>query len=210
MPNFNHPYAAVNIQEFWRRWHMSLSHWFRDYLYIPLGGSRHGLARHALNLLIVMLAVGLWHGANWTFVLWGTLHGALLAAHAGYRRLFHRDSRPGTPIGRVAGWAVTLIIVTLVWIPFRASNLHEPVVILEKLFAFVQSPTAFTTTVYAWPFYLWIGASFVLLETLDCVTRLELGFARMPAVAQCAVATLLLLLSYLGPAKDVAFLYFQF
>jgi alginate O-acetyltransferase complex protein AlgI len=159
---------------------------------------------------VVMLAVGLWHGANWTFVLWGALHGGLLAAHAAYRRLLNRDALPGSLIGRVSGWALTLIIVTLVWIPFRSANLHEPVVILHKLYQFLQSPTSFTTAVYALPFYIWIAAGFVLLETIDCVTRLELGFARLPAIAQCGIALSLLLLSYLGPAKDVAFLYFQF
>src|SRR5262249_54545146 len=85
--NFNMPYAAASIAEFWRRWHMTLSAWLRDYLYIPLGGNRNGVGRTYLNLLLTMLLGGLWHGANWNFVLWGALHGCALAAHRFYRTI---------------------------------------------------------------------------------------------------------------------------
>src|SRR5262249_31766218 len=88
LQNFDHPYLATNIQEFWRRWHMSLSNWFRDYVYIPLGGNRVSPVRNIINLIIIMVLVGLWHGANYTFLLWGCAHGLLLAIHRLWTSVF--------------------------------------------------------------------------------------------------------------------------
>lgn len=119
--NFDFPYASISPVEFWRRWHMSLSFWFRDHLYIPLGGSRGGQARTLANLLLVMLLCGVWHGSGWTFVAWGGLHGLGLCAHRLWRRL-----RPGgavSPLGTAAAWAGTTLFVGLCWIPFRAADL---------------------------------------------------------------------------------------
>jgi alginate O-acetyltransferase complex protein AlgI len=114
--NFEQPYRAQSITEFWRRWHLSLSTWFRDYVYIPLGGNRRGLARTYLNLFIVFFLCGLWHGADWTFVLWGLYHGALLSLE---RLLLHRFGFQ--PRGLI-GWAYTLLAVMVGWILFRASS----------------------------------------------------------------------------------------
>jgi D-alanyl-lipoteichoic acid acyltransferase DltB (MBOAT superfamily) len=125
MENFRAPYAAASPQAFWRRWHISLSTWFRDYLYFPLGGSRKGRSRTVLNLLFVMLVVGLWHGANVTFILWGALHGAALAVG----RLWQRKSaapvepREAGLLRTAAGWAATLAVVHLGWVLFRAGDL---------------------------------------------------------------------------------------
>ncbi|HMO50448.1 MAG TPA: MBOAT family protein [Kiritimatiellia bacterium] len=115
--NFNSPYQAVSITDFWRRWHISLSNWLRDYLYIPLGGNRLGPGRTYVNLLLVMLLGGLWHGANWTFVVWGAMHGGLLA----WERCWNR----ATP--RHAGWGRirTFLLVCLAWVPFRAADLNQ-------------------------------------------------------------------------------------
>ena len=115
--NFRHPYSSASFQEFWRRWHMTLSRWFRDYLYIPLGGSRAGTARTYRNLLIVFLLCGLWHGAAWTFLLWGLWHGAFLVAE----RLARRSGFPKLP--RVIGVAYTVLFVALGWVLFRADGL---------------------------------------------------------------------------------------
>ena len=116
--NFDSPYLAGSITEFWRRWHMSLSSWLRDYLYIPLGGSRKGRARTYANIAVVMLLGGLWHGAAWNFVIWGGMHAALLMAErvAGKRSLYHRLPRPG----RIA---VTFVILLFTWVFFRADSL---------------------------------------------------------------------------------------
>jgi alginate O-acetyltransferase complex protein AlgI len=117
--NFNSPFKAVNIADFWRRWHMSLSGWIRDYLFIPLGGSRGGVARSARNLAIVMLLGGLWHGAAATFVVWGAVHGTLLAGHAVLR------ARGWTPSSRALNRLATFLCVVAAFVIFRASDLSS-------------------------------------------------------------------------------------
>lgn len=130
--NFAAPYAAAGFSDFWRRWHISLSGWLRDYLYVPLGGSRGGEARTARNLMLTMLLGGLWHGPAWNFVLWGGAHGALLAAERGWRRRFG-------PPGRAAGWrrglaiGGTALVVGLLWIPFRAPGMESTVAMFSAL-----------------------------------------------------------------------------
>ncbi len=119
--NFNSPYKATSIIDFWRRWHITLSRFLRDYLYIPLGGSRRGELRRNANLLITMLLGGLWHGAGWTFVLWGGLHGLYLLINHGWRKLC-----PYPRVGRVhslLGWGLTMLAVVVSWVPFRAGSL---------------------------------------------------------------------------------------
>ena len=121
--NFDSPYQARNIAEFWRRWHITLGAFLRDYLYIPLGGNR----RHeAVNLMATMLLAGLWHGAAWTFVAWGALHGLYLLAHRHYRRLL-------PPLPRFAGRALTLFAVVVAWVPFRAGSLHDTLGVLSGM-----------------------------------------------------------------------------
>jgi alginate O-acetyltransferase complex protein AlgI len=123
--NFDSPYKSVNIIEFWRRWHMTLSRFLRDYLYIPLGGNRKGGTRRYVNLLATMVLGGLWHGAGWTFVVWGTLHGLFLvvnhAWHALRRRLGHDLSRE-TAVGRLASAGLTFVAVLVAWVFFRAES----------------------------------------------------------------------------------------
>ncbi|CAH2602968.1 MBOAT family protein [Rhodovastum atsumiense] len=113
--NFDAPYRAGSIRDFWRRWHMTLSRFLRDYLYVPLGGNRRGAARQAANLVVTMLLGGLWHGANWTFVAWGGLHGMALALHGAWRRTGLR-----LPWG--LGWGLTLAFVVVALVPFRAPD----------------------------------------------------------------------------------------
>jgi alginate O-acetyltransferase complex protein AlgI len=135
--NFNFPYCATSLTNFWRRWHISLSTWLRDYLYIPLGGNRVPLLKQLRNLMCTMLLGGLWHGASWNFVLWGGIHGAVLCAE----KLIHGGrfgkERGGFSIsfGLVAGWVITQIIVFLLWIPFRASNFQDTLNFILGLFS---------------------------------------------------------------------------
>ena len=124
--NFDSPYKAVSIIDFWRRWHITLSNFLRDYLYITLGGSRRGQVRRYGNLLTTMLLGGLWHGAGWTFVIWGGLHGVYLCINHGWRKL--NFSLPQT-----LGWAITFIAVIASWVLFRAQSLHEGVEILQTM-----------------------------------------------------------------------------
>jgi alginate O-acetyltransferase complex protein AlgI len=119
LENFNYPYISRSMQEFWRRWHISLSNWFLEYLYVPLGGNRHGTARTAMNLVIVFLLCGFWHGAAWTFIVWGAMHGALLGAErVGLGKLLAR--LPG-----FVARAYTLLAIVLTWVVFRADTLHQ-------------------------------------------------------------------------------------
>jgi alginate O-acetyltransferase complex protein AlgI len=126
--NFNMPYAATSITEFWRRWHMTLSAWLRDYLYIPLGGNRRGPLRTYVNLFITMLLGGLWHGASWNFVLWGGLHGTALGVHKAYRSRFPRFAMPSW-----IAQPLTLVFVMLCWIPFRAPDFRSTIDILTGM-----------------------------------------------------------------------------
>ena len=139
MQNFNRPYISESIKEFWRRWHISLSSWFKDYLYFPLGGSRCKKPRHMLNIFIVFLVSGLWHGAAWTFVLWGAIHGVYQIIGAltkslrekGWKAL-HLD--PEGSFVRGARRVITFALAAFAWIFFRANNLSELGVLLRKLF----------------------------------------------------------------------------
>jgi D-alanyl-lipoteichoic acid acyltransferase DltB (MBOAT superfamily) len=131
--NFHSPYKATSIIEFWRRWHMTLSRFLRDYLYIPLGGNRHGAARRYVNLMLTMLIGGLWHGAGWNFVLWGGLHGAYLAINHLWQALTGGRRRPPTRVGTLAGGLLTFICVAVAWVPFRANGLPATETILAAL-----------------------------------------------------------------------------
>jgi alginate O-acetyltransferase complex protein AlgI len=164
--NFNFPYLSTSITEFWRRWHMSLSAWLRDYLYIPLGGNRKGEARTYLNLFLVMFLGGLWHGAEWKFALWGMLHGMLLAIERFYFR-----KRPGNAVGKpssrwraLVGWFYTFHAVTFLWLTFLMPDLHQIALFFQELIIW-QTPKAlclyvvclFGTPVIVYHALGWIG-----------------------------------------------------
>jgi alginate O-acetyltransferase complex protein AlgI len=131
LENFNRPYSAVSLTDFWRRWHISLSRWFRDYLYIPLGGSRHGAARTYFNLTVVFLLCGFWHGANWTFVAWGAYHGLFLVIEriTGLRRMAEDRLRG---LRRLA----TLLVVLCGWVLFRCEDLGQAGAYFAAMFSF--------------------------------------------------------------------------
>jgi D-alanyl-lipoteichoic acid acyltransferase DltB (MBOAT superfamily) len=124
--NFDSPYQSANIADFWRRWHITLGAFLRDYLYIPLGGNRRGLTRRSANLMATMLLAGLWHGAAWTFVLWGGLHGLYLIVHRLYRR-----SLP--PLPPAPARPLTLLAVTIAWVPFRAASFGATTAVLAGM-----------------------------------------------------------------------------
>lgn len=133
MGNFDRPYRSGNLREFWRRWHISLSRWFTDYLYIPLGGSRRGVGRQLWATLVVFAASGLWHGADWTFVVWGLLHGGYLALELLGKRT--GVGPPRTRAGRAARWALTFSAVSFAWIFFRADSLGHAAMLIGRLFS---------------------------------------------------------------------------
>jgi D-alanyl-lipoteichoic acid acyltransferase DltB (MBOAT superfamily) len=134
--NFDSPYKAVNIIEFWRRWHMTLSRFLRDYLYIPLGGNRGGAVRHHINLMLTMLLAGLWHGAGWTFVIWGGLNGVYLTinhAWRSFRKALGHDLSNSSLIGRMVSIVLTFVAVAVALALFRADNLEAGLFVIRSL-----------------------------------------------------------------------------
>ena len=129
--NFRSPYKSLNITDFWHRWHISLSSWLRDYVYIPLGGNRKGEMRRCVNLMLTMLVGGIWHGAGWNFLIWGGLHGAGLVAHKIYMR---EKPAKGNGVTKFLSWLLTFSFVTLLWILFRTSTLQEAMELFGSIF----------------------------------------------------------------------------
>jgi D-alanyl-lipoteichoic acid acyltransferase DltB (MBOAT superfamily) len=126
--NFFSPYKATSISDFWRRWHMSLSWFLREYVYFPLGGSRHGTPRHLTNLFLTMLISGLWHGAGWTFIAFGAVHGVALVVQTAWRKLV------GISVGNVAGWAMTFVVAVIGWVFFRAETMNGALSMVHAMF----------------------------------------------------------------------------
>jgi alginate O-acetyltransferase complex protein AlgI len=207
--NFDAPYTAASIQDFWRRWHISLSTWLRDYLYIPLGGSRDGSVRTAVNLMITMLLGGLWHGANWTFVVWGGLHGAALAVTRGFERARERAGRVA-PAGRfrhVLGVVVTFHFVCAAWIFFRADSFRGA----ARMFSQLGTFTTFHPNLPR-PVVTVLAVGLVSHFVPDrWAETLRDGFVRLPFLAQgVALFAVAVALRQMESADAVPFVYFQF
>jgi len=134
MENFRQPYFATSIRDFWRRWHISLSTWFRDYVYIPLGGNRVSLVRNLVNLMIVFVVSGLWHGANWTFVIWGAVHGVIIVIETLFDHYTGKRNPKSLQLWIQRG--ITFLIVWFAWIFFRANTVQDAFYVVQKLFDF--------------------------------------------------------------------------
>lgn len=209
--NFNAPYTARSLQDFWRRWHMTLSSWLRDYLYIPLGGNRGSRSQMYRNIMITMLLGGLWHGAAWTFVIWGGFHG--LGQCAGHFRRARREERglPAQPSGPIAAaWQrfATFQLVCFGWIFFRANTFNDAMTLIGRLF---------TTWSQAAPLVRWpvvlaiIGALAMQYLPRDLPRRAQEAFARLGVVTKGAVlAGSLLVITTLGPPGVAPFIYYRF
>ena len=206
--NFNSPYAAVSLQDFWRRWHMTLSRWLRDYLYIPLGGNRKGRVRTYVNLMITMLLGGLWHGASWTFVVWGGIHGTGLAFEHSRRDrpgyVAPKPSRAGLWVRRL----ITFNIVCFAWIFFRSDSMHQAWEMITGLVTRWGQPSPLVTAgVLVW-IVVGVGSQYLpkLLPQL-----LMARFSRLPIVAQAAVlGAALMLANAMGPQGVAPFIYYRF
>jgi D-alanyl-lipoteichoic acid acyltransferase DltB (MBOAT superfamily) len=207
--NFNSPYAAVSLQDFWRRWHMSLSRWLRDYLYIPLGGNRGSRLFTYRNLMLTMLLGGLWHGAAWNFVIWGGIHGTGLAVErlAADRRhaLGHATPRD-TVLRRIGGRLLTFHVVCLAWVFFRADGFGSAMEILGRLTAFAAGPAVALNVLLL----IAVGIAIQYLPK-DATGRLQHAFSRLSLGAQGALlAASLVAVSTFGNQGVAAFIYFQF
>jgi alginate O-acetyltransferase complex protein AlgI len=164
--NFRSPYQAIDITDFWRRWHITLSNFLRDYLYIPLGGNRHGQFRRYLNLLVTMLIGGLWHGASWTFIIWGGLHGIYLVIHHGWQSISKRlgqDLNQSSWWGRLFGRVITFTAVVIAWVLFRAENLASAKIILQSMFSLPIASDLFKFKIIESPIAAAIWVSILLL-----------------------------------------------
>jgi D-alanyl-lipoteichoic acid acyltransferase DltB (MBOAT superfamily) len=222
MENFRTPYIAQSVSEFWRRWHISLSTWFRDYLYIPLGGNRKGPVRQYVNMLIVFLASGLWHGPNWTYVIWGGLNGLYqvlavlrdkLLARLGFittpaRHIHSPASEPKTssPVWAVINTLITFVLIMLTWVFFRARNLGDAMLILQRIATLSWSETI-SSPMNAVEMWFSVGLiAFLLIKEyvyLTIPTRNTVVFVVLFALTTFA--------TYLfGVFSSNQFIYFQF
>jgi alginate O-acetyltransferase complex protein AlgI len=198
--NFNAPYIALSVREFWRRWHMTLSRFLRDYLYIPLGGNRASQARQAVNVVATMLLGGLWHGANWTFVAWGGLHGCALAIN-------HLWAARGLRLPRPAAWLLTLLFVMACWVLFRASSFTEAGQILASMagahgFGRVSLDREYVIVLIAGALVATLGPT-----SQDAALRWSRPETWLAVPAGALLAYLLLLI---GGRLPNVFIYFQF
>ena len=209
--NFAGPYTARSVREFWRRWHITLSTWLRDYLYIPLGGNRGGRRKTTRNLMVTMLLGGLWHGAAWTYVLWGGLHGAALVVEHGAE---DRRRRMGLPYPGATAWArtrqrlVTFNFVALAWVVFRADSVGDAAAVLTRLVTGLGSLGDAVTPLLLALVAFGIGVQFVSRRLWE---RFDARLSRAGWVAQgLCLAAALFLIDYLGPQGVAEFIYFGF
>jgi D-alanyl-lipoteichoic acid acyltransferase DltB (MBOAT superfamily) len=206
--NFRAPYAALGFSEFWTRWHISLSSWLRDYLYIPLGGNRIGPVRTYVNLMMTMLIGGLWHGASWTFVVWGGLHGAYLVGERGVRRVLGSAAWRHAFAARLAAAALTFTLVCVAWVFFRATSFAQAFAILKAMFGIDGGARALPVIDYEL-----VIPTIVAILGLHWLTRersLEELVERTPWLARSAALAFMIVAIVVAQGKDRAFIYFQF
>jgi D-alanyl-lipoteichoic acid acyltransferase DltB (MBOAT superfamily) len=220
--NFEAPYFARNITDFWRRWHISLSSWFRDYLYIPLGGNRRGGARTLLNLVLTMLLCGLWHGAQWTFVAWGAWHGLLLLLHRAFagakRRAGAEAARAGLSAGAVLGALGTFVLVTYGWMLFRLKS--DALIVPWTKLLFTLGPVGEDATYWADAAAMarTLGVAALFIVVAHWLQHRAERFGEQiedlrirPAVLGAACGLLIVLVIVLGTLDERSpFIYFQF
>jgi len=189
--NFNAPYGRSSFQDFWKGWHITLSRWIRDYLYIPLGGNRLGEARRALNLLITMGLAGLWHGANWTFMIWGLAHGLLLVATRNIR----------------LGVVPVFLVVTILWVPFRAPDVHAALQFLSMLVGPMDNMPG--PPIHVIILMLW-GLVLAITPQDFAPGRVARFLGRTPMISAMLVVVTIWVIFALAPPGVAPFIYFQF
>ena len=213
--NFRTPYLSRTPSEFWGRWHITLSNWFRDYLYIPLGGNRHGRVREISALILVMAVAGLWHGAGWTFVLWGLINGVYLAAHRfipsdRLQALMPVSSRYRATVYQGFGIATFFTLTVLAWIPFRAPDISTTMEIYRAAFSF----SGFGDWVAEAKWMIVIGGLYMFHVAewwvSDRTTSVEAIWTKIPSPARGIVYAGALLLTIIFSGPQQSFIYFRF
>ena len=219
--NFNSPYKTLNIQDFWRRWHITLGRFLRDYIYIPLGGNRTGKFRNYLNLLITFLIAGIWHGASWMFVFWGFLHGVAMVVHRAWKEL-------GFTMNKYLAWFITFNFINISWIFFRAKDWDSAMKVLDGMFNFnnIMLPERLSTKLsslsnYGITFGPWLGnigggkttilmllLGFILIigfkNSIEQLRTFEFNYKTM------LISAFAFVISVLSLTKISEFLYFNF
>jgi len=211
MLNFRRPYLAGSIKEFWSRWHISLSTWFRDYLYFPLGGSKVPLPRWYLNLFIVFMVSGLWHGANWTFIIWGALHGIYQICSVSFKNFNERNILGYRPLTNAFHVLLTFLLVSFAWIFFRANNVDQAFSICKSIFSmkpgglFIGTPEGFAYSI------IWI----LVLLVVEYVTEyysdsIKVFYSPNRVLRYTGYAVVVLVIILFGVFNGGQFIYFQF
>jgi alginate O-acetyltransferase complex protein AlgI len=206
--NFLYPYAAIGFSDFWRRWHITLSAWLRDYLYIPLGGNRDGKWKTYRNLMITMLLGGLWHGANWTFVAWGGLHGFYLWVEKAILDARKETSKPSFIPKFILAMA-TFFLVNVTWVFFRAGTFAQAGGILQSMFGMMPNGNAILTTLAIWK----VGLIVVGMVIAQWLMRNRLVLQVIPKLSWWAFGSIwavMLLLLIWSQESGSSFIYFQF
>lgn len=209
MTNFNRPYFAVSITDFWRRWHISLSTWFKDYVYIPLGGNRVSPKRHYFNLISTFVISGIWHGANWTFVIWGALHGIYQSVE---KILFNKKATEHSPlvIENMLRRIITFILVGFAWIFFRANTVADSFIVVQSIFT--KGGSLFTNNIDSIVLGIMGVITLLLFEFLHENNNGDFVFLsnKSPLLRWSAYVSLILSLLLFGVFDGGQFIYFQF
>ncbi|MEA2892996.1 MAG: alginate O-acetyltransferase complex protein AlgI [Bradyrhizobium sp.] len=215
--NFNSPYKAASIIDFWRRWHMTLSQFLRDYLYIPLGGNRHGRTLRYVNLMITMLLGGLWHGAAWTFVAWGALHGAYLCVNHAWSNYGPAVAPRFARVGNAAAFVLTFVSVVVAWVFFRADSISSATFVLSRMadptnIVFGRGEIANAMFIAVYAAIAWIAPNTQAVMGYDHKNRTVgeniNGWLRQPGFLTAAAAALAF--GVLGISQHSEFIYFRF
>ncbi len=202
--NFNHPYNSTSLREFWSRWHISLSTWFRDYLYIPLGGNKGNKLQPHINMWITMLISGLWHGAAWTYIAWGGIHAFFLSLEriSGWPAMFSKNR-----VLKIVGWMLVTIQVLIAWVFFRAESIEQAVEIIKTMFAFTGSTTP------VWGLNVTIFISFMIIRELAVAMgvkdRINWNSKKWMWFEMILYAVLIAMIIFLR-GEGSEFIYFQF
>ncbi len=217
--NFNFPYLSTSIADFWRRWHISLGNWLRDYIYIPLGGSRLGLVRTCLNLFTLMLISGIWHGADWGYLLWGGIHGIALVIHRLVQVLSQKirllDQFWRSWIGNICGWFLTQLLVFVTWIWFRLPNLNQSSVVFNHLWDYPRD-AGFNAKVYVESLQLADSQVLLILVSLGIAMIIAYMFDRSLKlninwhIKLTLIPVCLYLVWLFSPAQSLGYIYFDF
>jgi D-alanyl-lipoteichoic acid acyltransferase DltB (MBOAT superfamily) len=207
MENFKTPYLAKNIEEHWKRWHISLTTWFRDYLYIPLGGNKVHTARWILNILIVFVISGLWHGANWTYVIWGALHGILYLMEKGFNKTFRINTESTNPVFNTARVIKTFLLIACVFVFFRSESLDKVRQVFESLFSNVSVTDNLKVEYQVWGLLV----VFVAFDFMMFNRRVDNWMSSRPTLLRWIIySALIFAVLAMGGTVNLPFIYFQF